>query len=177
MDLPDRVPDCGRCAALCCVATCFDEGDDFAFDKASGDRCSYLTTGYRCSIHAARPERGFAGCVSYTCYGAGQHATARFALASEPGRNEGFLLLVSAHEILWLLSEAAQRCPPAERELHGELERVTREVNDVASMTLEELLAADVEALRAQAHRILRRVGEALGGRAGWVRRRLPLVG
>jgi hypothetical protein len=177
MDLPDLVPDCGPCAALCCVATCFDEGDDFAFDKASGDRCWYLTPGYRCSIHAERAERGLAGCVSYTCYGAGQRATARFAPVPEPMRNEGFLLLVSTHELLWLLSEAARRCPPGETELHGQLERIAREVDAGGSMTLEELLASDIEALREQAHRVLRLVGEALGGRAGWERRRLPLVG
>ena len=67
----DLVPDCGRCAALCCIATSFEASEDFAFDKAAGTGCRYLTRDCRCAIHDQLAERGFRGCAAYECFGAG----------------------------------------------------------------------------------------------------------
>lgn len=70
--------DCGRCAALCCVALAFDRGPLFGFDKPAGEACAHLTPDCRCAIHADRRARGFAGCATFDCRGAGQLATALF---------------------------------------------------------------------------------------------------
>lgn len=67
-------PDCGRCAALCCLALAFDAGDDFAFDKPAGLPCPKLA-GHACTIHARLDRAGFAGCAAYSCHGAGQIVT------------------------------------------------------------------------------------------------------
>jgi hypothetical protein len=40
--------------------------------------CSHLRSDNRCSIHADLRVRGFPGCASYDCYGAGQWVTRHF---------------------------------------------------------------------------------------------------
>ena len=70
--------DCDRCAGLCCVALSFERGPLFALDKPAGEACPHLRADCRCSIHAERAARGFAGCASFDCRGAGQLATALF---------------------------------------------------------------------------------------------------
>ncbi len=62
--------DCSKCAALCCLVLAFDKGKDFAFDKNPCEPCRNLS-GHSCSIHAELAEKGFPGCVSYDCLGAG----------------------------------------------------------------------------------------------------------
>ncbi|MGR3453058.1 hypothetical protein [Pseudooceanicola sp.] len=71
MSRPALTPDCDACAALCCIALAFDRGDDFAIDKPAGSPCPNLT-GHACSIHESLADRGFPGCVRYSCHGAGQ---------------------------------------------------------------------------------------------------------
>ena len=83
MRRPDLVPDCGSCAALCCVATSFEAYEDFAFDKAAGVACRYLMRDCRCAIPDALVERGFRGCAAYDCYGASQRATRAFSGAHD----------------------------------------------------------------------------------------------
>jgi hypothetical protein len=65
-------PDCGNCAALCCLALAFDKGPQFGFDKPAGLPCRHLASGGRCTIHARLDDEGFGGCASYSCLGAGQ---------------------------------------------------------------------------------------------------------
>src|SRR5690606_38373657 len=48
----------------------------FALDKPAGAPCPHPTRHDRCAIHAARAERGYAGCIGYDCLGAGQRITA-----------------------------------------------------------------------------------------------------
>ena len=69
---PDLTPDCSKCAALCCMALPFDEGDQFAADKPGGVACTHLRAGHTCSIHSDLAARGYLGCVAYDCRGAGQ---------------------------------------------------------------------------------------------------------
>lgn len=107
-------PDCGRCAALCCVALAFDRGVLFAFDKPAGAACGHLTEAGRCAIHTARARRGFAGCVGYDCLGAGQRVTQDLfdgrSWRGEPGllgpMSEAFAVVRRAHELLVLLRQA-----------------------------------------------------------------------
>ena len=73
--LPDLTPDCGACAALCCVALAFDEGEDFAIDKPAGLPCPHLAH-HECTIYDRLHGEGFAGCERYDCQGAGQRTLA-----------------------------------------------------------------------------------------------------
>ena len=64
--------DCARCFGLCCVALPFARSADFAVDKPAGTPCTNLQEDFRCGIHGALRERGFAGCTVFDCFGAGQ---------------------------------------------------------------------------------------------------------
>jgi hypothetical protein len=104
---------------LCCVATAFDAGEDFAFSKRAGEKCRHLC-GARCGIHAQLATRGMRRCAAFDCYGAGQRATRE---VPEEQRHAAFFVLRELHELLWLLTEAAKLCPP---ELAGVLEAQKR---------------------------------------------------
>ena len=71
MDLSPFEPDCGACAGLCCVIPEFAEGDRFPASKGACVACPNLD-GFACGIHPERAARGYHGCISYTCHGAGQ---------------------------------------------------------------------------------------------------------
>jgi len=122
MTEPSLQADCGRCAALCCVAPAFDRGDSFGFDKPAGEPCRNLDAGGRCRIHDSLAGRGFAGCAAFDCHGAGPYVTeALFAGRSwrdDPGLLEpmsaAFAALRPVHELLHMLQGADALRPSAE---------------------------------------------------------------
>lgn len=104
--------DCDRCAALCCVLTGFTRSDAFAFTKAQGAPCPHLV-GSRCGVHATLETQGMRGCRAFTCFGAGQRATARFGLTPDwtqspvpAGLDDAFGALCVVQYCRWLLHEA-----------------------------------------------------------------------
>jgi hypothetical protein len=150
---------------LCCVATSFDASEDFAIDKPAGVACPHLTPDRRCGIHDRLVLRGFRGCAVYGCHGAGQRVTRAFA--GRPGagreRDEAFMVLRVVHELLWLLTEAAKLCPPSHAAVLVEIAREVDALDRLAESP--PIPDAGLEAHREAAHAILRRVGDALGGR------------
>jgi hypothetical protein len=159
MRRPDLVPECGSCAALCCVAPSFERSNDFACDKPAGERCQHLTHGDGCSIHALRADRGFRGCIVYDCYGAGQRVTRAFGSEPSPARDRVFLAARDLHELLFMLTEATSLCPAEHSDLRGQLDAEIAALDRIADP---EHGIADH---RAVARALLRRVGTALGGR------------
>jgi len=160
------MPDCGSCAALCCVATSFEASEDFACDKPAGARCPNLASDNRCSIHGELTERGFSGCVVFDCYGAGQHVTSAFASgpSADRERNHAFSMVRDLHELLFLLTEAAKICPPAEGALRALISAQIEHLDAISSSVTADIVNLDFAALHAQAHDMLRSVGNALGG-------------
>lgn len=157
----DLLPDCGSCAAVCCIATSFERSEDFAITKPAGRACPHLGADRRCTIHSALNERGFSGCAVFGCYGAGPRVTRSFA---ESEWIEAFSTLREVHELIWLLSEAAKLCSGTA--LIAELEQQSAA-----------LAAIDGRSPLSERHRkttraLLLRTGEALGGR----RSRLPIL-
>ena len=71
----DFEPYCNNCAAYCCVALAFDEGDMFAYNKDAAEPCKHLGSDHKCNIHGKLSDSGFRGCVRYNCFGAGQRVT------------------------------------------------------------------------------------------------------
>lgn len=67
--------DCSKCFALCCVALPYNKSADFPCDKPSGVPCHNLNSNYLCNIHNDLKEKGFNGCVTFECFGAGQHVS------------------------------------------------------------------------------------------------------
>jgi len=156
----DLASDCAQCAALCCVATCFDAGEDFAIDKRASERCMHLADDHRCTIHGRLVERGFRGCVAYECYGAGPRVTHALAATSPRERYAAFLSLRVVHELFWLLVEARKRC--VDDALHRELDD---RIDVLARITERDALDASEDVLKSHhdaTHALLRRVGDTL---------------
>lgn len=122
--------DCQRCAALCCVGLAFDQSPLFAVSKPAGASCPHLSSSARCNIHSQRSTRGFAGCASYDCLGAGQRVTQELfrghSWQDQPhllaAMLDAFRVMRQVHESLRLLHSAA-RLPllARERQRLGEL--------------------------------------------------------
>lgn len=166
MPRPDLAADCGRCAALCCIATAFDASDDFAFDKPAGLPCSYITRDCQCAIHDEREVRGFRGCTVYDCHGAGPSVTRAFA-GDSPARSSAFLVVRPVFEWLWLLTEAAKICPPHETELLAAIAGRVDALDTIASCGGRDLRESDLDPHRESTRLLLLRVGRAVGGRRG----------
>lgn len=106
--------DCANCAGLCCVAFAFDKSSQFAIDKQAGIACPNLSSDCRCAIHADLQQRGFGGCVTYDCNGAGQRVTQEVfdgrSWQTEPKllrpMMNAFRTLRQAQDLLALLTEA-----------------------------------------------------------------------
>lgn len=161
--------DCGRCAGLCCVAPAFARSADFALSKPARTPCPHLSVGVPgepapCTIHDELPARGFPGCVTFDCFGAGQRVTAWADWRVSPAEAFGaFDVMRALHEVLWYLAEpvdalAAERAELADR---------------VAALGPE----ADVAAVRAEAGELLGRVSEAVRGAGAPGMARADLVG
>jgi len=109
----DLSADCGRCAALCCMAFAFDKGRQFARDKAAGEPCSNLGRD-GCRIYADRAGEGYGGCVQYHCQGAGQRVTQDLFQGADwrddPSLRQpmaqAFAVVQGAHAVLALLRQA-----------------------------------------------------------------------
>jgi hypothetical protein len=116
MSRPVLGADCARCSALCCLALAFDASALFGLDKPAGEACPHLDACGRCAIHATRAERGFAGCVTYDCLGAGQRVTQEMfagrSWIAEPHlagpMARAFAAVHRAHALLQLLDEAGK---------------------------------------------------------------------
>ena len=142
--------DCSSCAALCCVALAFDRSDKFAIDKASGEVCRHLNQRNGCRIHAERAARGFSGCITYDCLGAGQRVTQevfkgrtwRDDLSLIEPMTNAFNTMRRVHDLLLLLKEA-KRLPLVPAERHA-AEAFDGELNPPRGWTPEALGAANI---------------------------------
>ena len=74
MELPSLDVNCDACAALCCVAFSFVDGQGFGADKEADAPCPNLTR-HRCAIYGARAQAGWSACDHYGCDGAGPYVT------------------------------------------------------------------------------------------------------
>ncbi|WP_370030221.1 hypothetical protein [Qipengyuania mesophila] len=83
--------DCSRCAALCCIAYPSEEMPGFSAAKQAGQPCPKLGADALCTIYARRAEEGFAGCIRFECFGAGQHVV-QSLFEGRDWRGDGTLL-------------------------------------------------------------------------------------
>ncbi|GAA2521999.1 pentapeptide repeat-containing protein [Pilimelia columellifera] len=176
--------DCRRCFALCCVATAFAASADFAVDKPAGQPCRNLAPDFRCGIHASLPQRGFAGCVAFDCFGAGQQVAQvtfggrdwRQAPATAPLMFDAFAVMRQLHELLWHLT-AALALPDA-RPLLPDLRRELAATQAMTALPADQLVAADVSGRWASSSVLLVRASELTrAGRRGPERRGADLIG
>ncbi len=158
--------DCERCFALCCVVPAFSASADFAIDKSAGQPCPKLRPDFSCSIHDQLRPRGFPGCASYDCFGAGQQVAQvtfggrdwREAPETAARMFQSFTIMRQLHELLWYLSEALTL--PAARPLHGELRAAFEETERLTGSSPQTLAELDVGTLREDVNALLLRTSE-----------------
>lgn len=163
---PELVADCGRCAGLCCVALPFARSADFAIDKPAGTPCPNLQPDFRCGIHAELRPRGFSGCVTFDCFGAGQRVS-QVTFGGRDWRSDGtgaramfaaFDTVRQLHELLWYLTQAVGL---AGNGVRADAEAMRAEIAALAAGSAHELARVDVGALREQVGPMLETVSAA----------------
>jgi hypothetical protein len=155
IDMDDAMlrADCGRCSAFCCVALAFDRSEQFAYDKACDEACRHLTRSFECRIHTALSQKGFGGCASYDCFGAGQRVHDFYGGRSwrdnpDDAKEmfEMFRLLRKVHELIAVL-RAARKLPLSELELVHR-QRFEDSLLPVEGWTIETLRVFEDDAVR-----------------------------
>lgn len=154
--------DCSRCVGLCCVALAFAESADFALDKPAGDACPNLQVDDRCGIHARLRESGFAGCVVFDCFGAGQRVTQELLPGthwrSDPATAEAmfatFALAWPLHELLWYVASALEI--PAAQPMHAQLRAAGAATDALVEDAARSPASIDVGGHRSRVNELLR---------------------
>jgi hypothetical protein len=160
--------DCSACMGLCCVAPAFARSADFAIDKPAGTPCPNLADDFGCSIHQTLRPRGFPGCTTYDCFGAGQQVTRHTYRGTTSWRSQPqaageifqvFAVMRALHELLFYLSQAVRLTASGTLHdrlvaLHAATDRLTREPAEV-------LDGLDVDRRRGLAVPLLRQASEA----------------
>lgn len=90
------------------MAPAFVRSADFPITKPAGVPCPNLA-GTSCTVHSRLRPLGFAGCVAYDCFGAGQRLSALPLSTSD--MYAALPVLRQLHELLYLLEEAITRAP------------------------------------------------------------------
>ena len=159
--------DCASCVGLCCVGLAFGRSAEFAYDKAAGDPCVNLQQDYRCGIHPQLRERGFSGCTTFDCLGAGQRVTrttfdgATWRGAPAEDREHlfaTFQVVRPLHELLWYLDDALSR--PQAAALAGDLRAAWEATEALALQSSDDVMRTDVGAQREGVRVLLRQVSE-----------------
>ena len=131
--------DCARCAALCCIAYPSQDMPGFAAAKEAGQPCPKLGGDARCTIYADRAEQGFAGCIRFECFGAGQHVVQTLFEGRDWREQpellgpmvESFLAMRPVSDLAFLVARALVTEPEAETT--ARLEALGSELRAVAS--------------------------------------------
>ncbi|HEY7856940.1 MAG TPA: pentapeptide repeat-containing protein [Candidatus Nanopelagicales bacterium] len=163
--------DCASCTGLCCVALSFTVSADFAIDKPSGQPCPNLQDDFRCGVHQTLRQKGFRGCTTYDCFGAGQQVSQvtfggtdwRQSPETATQMFDAFAVMRALHELLWYLTEALSL--PAARTMWEEIQHVLDTTEHLTELGADALVALDLASHRELAGALLRRVSEVV--RAG----------
>lgn len=142
--------DCENCFGICCVALPYAQSADFSFDKEGGVPCRNLYSDHRCSIHEHLREKGFKGCVSYECFGAGQHVSQEIFKGNDWRANtelskpmfDVFPIVQQLHEMLYYLNQAIVL--EDAQTIHHELQIVFDQILALTYLNPEEILKLDI---------------------------------
>lgn len=165
--------DCENCFGLCCVALPYAKSADFAMDKEAGRPCSNLQADFRCKIHADLRKKGFRGCTTFECFGAGQKVSQdtfkNRDWRSHPGLEKEmfdvFPVMHQLHEMLFYLTEILYL--EAASPIHGEVRGILDKTEDLTNMEPDLILAIDVQAHRHEVNKLLLKASEIVRKNSG----------
>ncbi|WP_346243898.1 pentapeptide repeat-containing protein [Shouchella clausii] len=162
----DVKSDCLNCFALCCVSLPYMKSNDFPYDKDSGEPCRHLCSDHRCSIHGSLREKGFQGCVSYECFGAGQKVS-QVVYKGKDWREDSrmaeemfsvFPIVHQLHEMLFYLKQAIEL--EEAKDLKLEIQTLYDLTYTLTIKKPEEILALDIEAHRSKINPVFIKVSD-----------------
>ncbi|MFJ7934453.1 pentapeptide repeat-containing protein [Sporosarcina sp. NPDC096371] len=153
--------DCKNCFGLCCVALPYSKSADFAFDKEGGIPCRNLCSDNACRIHEKLRDKGFHGCVSYECFGAGQHVSQEIFKGQDWRKNTElskemfvvFPIVQQLHEMLCYLNQALEL--EETQTIHHELQNVFNKTLTLTNLSPQEILKIDVPVHRGIVNHLL----------------------
>ena len=165
-DRPELRADCADCFGLCCVALPFAKSHDFAHDKNAGTPCRNLQDDFRCGIHARLRDEGYPGCTVFDCFGAGQKVSQvtfegvswRERPETARAMYEAFPVMRRLHELLWYLDDVLEL--DAARSVHRAARRARADIERLTRARADELVAADVPAVRGEVNALLLKASE-----------------
>jgi uncharacterized protein YjbI with pentapeptide repeats len=124
--------DCANCVGLCCVSLTFKKSAHFAITKPAGQPCPNMRADHLCGIHDTLRDTGWKGCTIYDCFGAGQRIVHEMFGGQDwraaPEMLGPFRVLRELHELLWYLTEVADKVP----DLRDEAERAIETTEELA---------------------------------------------
>lgn len=167
------IPDCENCFGLCCVALPYAKSADFAFDKEAGKPCPNLQADFRCQIHADLRGKGFRGCTSFECFGAGQKVSQNTFMnrdwRTHPGLKKEmfdvFPIMHQLHEMLFYLTEVLYL--EAARPIHGEVRELLDKTEDLTNMEPGVIMGTDVQSHRGEVNKLLLKASELVRKNSG----------
>lgn len=159
--LNDLKSDCQNCFGLCCVALPYGKSADFPFNKDCGDPCRNLCSTNLCAIHSQLREKGFRGCVSYECFGAGQHVSQTIYNGRDWRDNKEhaeemfavFPIVQQLHEMLFYLKQALHL--KETQSIRTSLQNSYEETVELSLRKPEAILQIDVSAHRRKVNTLL----------------------
>lgn len=160
--------DCTQCSGLCCLALSFEKSNLFAIDKNAGSPCPNLTGDARCAIHNDLDEKGFAGCIRYSCLGAGQRVTQEVFQGRSWQQNralltpmmEAFQTMRQVQELLQLLIEADKLALGEEKKQR--LDRFARALQPKGGWTTQALKSFETGSIAGDIGSFLRSLRETI---------------
>lgn len=164
--------DCPRCRGLCCIGPAFAASADFGHTKPAATRCHHLAPDARCTIHADLRGRGYAGCASYDCLGAGQHAVALLDAAAGPDDAvqgdllAAFEVLRPLHELVFYLADLA--AVDDDPRLGRARDRIVALASPDPGDAAVDLAAVDPGAVHAEMTPLLRAASQRVRRASGW---------
>ncbi|MEH7388328.1 pentapeptide repeat-containing protein [Bacillus sp. JJ1521] len=158
--------DCKNCFGLCCVALPYAKSADFPINKDGGEPCRNLCSDFRCKIHNQLRDKGFRGCVSYECFGAGQHVSQSIYNGVDWRNNseranemfEVFPVVQQLHEMLWYLNQALSL--QETQSFHISLQDMYKETLKLTQKKPEDILKLDIIAHRGKVNSLLLKASE-----------------
>lgn len=158
----DLGADCSACVGLCCVGPGFAASADFAIDKPARTPCPHLRGDDLCDAHDRLVPLGFAGCVAFDCFGAGQLVTRDVFPGrhwrDEPRMFDALDVVRALQEIRWYLHQAREH--PRADPLRDDVDAADARLATALREPVETLLGVDVDAVRREIGPLLGRVAD-----------------
>lgn len=164
--LIDLKSDCKNCFGLCCVALPYGKSADFPINKEAGNPCRNLCSNNLCAIHNQLRGKGFRGCVSYECFGAGQHVSQSIYNGKDWREDTEhakemfavFPLVQQLHEMLWYFQQTL--IVKETKPLQNRLQKIYEETVELTLKKPKEILKIDIVAHRNKINTLLKASSE-----------------